>query len=203
MIYWDDPESISILKNLLNKDEVVLASGDTVLGLWGQPTQMTFERLNFIKQRSEKPYLMVIAAADKLSLFTDQLLSEKLQALIKTCWPGPVTLIFKAKTDLAPWLKNSNGTIALRVPDHEGLQKLLLYYDGLFSTSANMHTKPIPDTIGQVDPFVLEHVGEVCLERGQEEYEQNPSTILDCSNGDIKVLRLGVFDFDLIQSLIE
>lgn len=53
-------------------------------------------------------------------------------------WPGPLALlIFKAKADLPSYLKGADGTIALRIPAHAGLQQLLVDCEGLFSTSAN------------------------------------------------------------------
>ncbi len=202
MVYWNDLGSISKLQAVLDRDEIVLASGDTVLGLWGRLTQKSFETLNELKQRSGKPYLIVISSADKLEYFTHQVLSDKLKTLIKTCWPGPVTLVFKARLDLPSWMSSEDGTIALRVPDHAGLLKLLQNYDGLFSTSANVHTKSIPESIRSIDQTLIDHVAMVCLDREHELYEQNPSTILDCSAGDIKILRSGAFQIDTLHSLI-
>lgn len=203
MVYWNNQDSILMLRSVLDRDGIVLASGDTVLGLWGRLTQKSFENLNELKQRSGKPYLIVMSSADKLEHFTDQVLSEKLKTLIKTCWPGPVTLVFKARSDLAPWMVSENRTIALRVPDHVGLLKLLKHYNGLFSTSANVHTKGIPESISSVDQQLLDHVAMVCVDLEHDSYEQNPSTILDCSGGDIQVLRSGAFSIDtLLQSLI-
>src|SRR6188768_796486 len=100
MIYWNDKNTINTLHSVLTDQEVILASGDTVLGLWGNITPTVFEKLNSIKQRQDKPYLLVIGSIDKLPLFVDQKLSEQLQNLVQTCWPGPVTIIFKARQDL-------------------------------------------------------------------------------------------------------
>lgn len=79
MIYWNHPATVSILSKLLDQDAIILASGDTVLGLWGNITQVVFDKLNMIKQRYDKPYLIVIGSVDKLPLFTDQIFSQQLQ----------------------------------------------------------------------------------------------------------------------------
>lgn len=202
MIYWDDRQAIQQLQDVLNRDEIVLASGDTVLGLWGNVTQAAFEKMNQIKQRRDKPYLITIASADRLSKFIDQELNDTLQTLIETCWPGPVTLVFQARKDLAPWMKGHEGTIALRVPDHEGLAQLLPHFDGLFSTSANRHGQPIVNCMDQVDPTIVALVGKSCAQREQQCYPQSPSTILDCSSGKIQVLRSGAMSVEKLKDLL-
>lgn len=202
MIYWNGPETVQILKKVLDQDEIVLASGDTVLGLWGRVTQQVFENMNNIKERHDKPYLIVVGSIEKLSIFIDQPISQQLQNLIETCWPGPVTLIFKAKADLPDWAKSSDGTVAIRIPDHEGLLHLLKEYDALFSTSANIHTKPIPESVSTVERAILDQVGAVCIEEGQLVYPQIPSTILNVSKGTIEIIREGVIHREMLQDLI-
>jgi len=201
MIYWNDKNTVDTLKNVLDQDQIILASGDTVLGLWGNITQSAFVSLNTIKQRQKKPYLLVIGSIDKLNFFIDQTLNESLSNLVKTCWPGPVTLIFKAKKDLPNWLVSLDGTIALRIPDHQGLLKLLQHYDGLFSTSANINGGIVPDSIKNVDQIILQQVGTICLDEGQLIYPQLSSTILNCSTGTIEVVRSGSFSIDILQNL--
>lgn len=202
MIYWNRQGTVPTLKNVLDQDQVILASGDTVLGLWGKVTQSVFEKINTIKQRHDKPYLIVVGSKDKLSLFIDQPLSEQLENLIETCWPGAVTLIFKARTDLPDFMKSSDGTVAIRIPDHQGLLTLLKEYDALFSTSANIHTKPIPESVTSVDQAILNQVGAICVDEAQFVYPQIPSTILNVSNGNIEVIREGIVHSDVLRDLI-
>lgn len=202
MIYWNDVDTIQKLKETLNRGEIVLASGDTVLGLWGNVTQESFEKMNQIKQRNDQPYLITIASADRLEKFIDQPLNEKLQTLIETCWPGPVTLVFKARKNLPSWMISDQGTIALRVPDHDGLLELMQYFDGLFSTSANISGQSVINCIDQIDVSIITQVGVVCSDREQQCYSKSPSTILDCSTGDIQVLRSGAFSVEKLQDLL-
>ena len=202
MIYWDDAQSIQKIKEALKRDQIVLASGDTVLGLWGNVTYAAFEKINQIKQRHHQPYLITIASAEYLPKFIDQELNEKLQTLIETCWPGPVTLVFQARKDLPAWMVSQSGTIALRVPDHDGLLKLLSCFDGLFSSSANVHGQPISNCVDQIDASIINQVAVVCSDREQQCYSKSPSTILDCSSGDIKVLRSGAFSVEKLQDLL-
>ena len=96
----------------------------------------------------------------------------------------------------------TNGSIALRVPDHEGLLKLLPYFEGLFSTSANIHGQRVANCMDQIDPTIEQQVGIICGDREQICYSQSPSTILDCSSGKIEVLRSGAFSVEKLKDLL-
>jgi L-threonylcarbamoyladenylate synthase len=202
MIFWDDASTVQILKNALEDNQVILASGDTVLGLWANVTEQGFEHLNAIKARQDKPYLITIASAQHLHWFTDQILTEPLQTLIQTCWPGPVTLIFQARADLPSWMISAQKTVALRVPDHDGLRELLSGFDGLFSTSANLHGQSIPNCIDQIDANLQSQVSIICADREQVCYSQSPSTILDCSSGKIEVIRSGAYNLEKLKEFL-
>lgn len=197
---WNNITDIEELKRQLDDDEVILASGDTVLGLYAPLTLIGYETLNTLKQRSGKPYLVLISSPHMLPYFVDQVIDDKLQRLMDTVWPGPVTLIFKAKADLPKFIKDASGTIALRVPNHQGLKQLLISYKGLFSTSANLHTEPIPTRIDDVNPKIKEHIRAICLDDATKQ-DQVPSTILDCSSDTIKVVREGVFNRAKLQEI--
>lgn len=201
--YWDKLRDIQKMQAVLNQDKVIIASGDTVLGLLGCLSEKVYQNINMIKQRSNKPCLVVIKSAKMLSRFIDQELTLELKQLVKEVWPGPVTLIFKARADLPAFMKSLDGTIALRVPDHSGLLELLNGFDGLFSTSANIHTKAIPETIEDVDKKILLSVAGQCYDAGVSSYPVTPSTILDCSSGKVNVLRAGVELSDKVKKTIK
>lgn len=187
---WDKQEDIEQLSKALNQKEVVVTTGDTVLGLMASLTQQGYDRINEIKQRAGKPHLLLIGSKQKLSHFVDQELSKQTQQIINAAWPGPVTLIFKAKKDLPSYMKAENGTIAVRVPDHKGLLQLLQSHDGLFSTSANIHKEPVPATIDLLDYRIKEKIVATCVD-SFDALDSIPSTILDCSSGQVKVIRAG------------
>lgn len=202
VLYWNNKQNVCLVEQLLEQDQIVLASGDTVLGLLGQVSQASYDRLNGIKKRYGKPYLLLIASADKLALFIDQPMTESIKQLVTYGWPGPLTLIFKARADLPDFMKHANGTIALRVPDHAGLQTVLQACDGLFSTSANVHTACVPAQLLQVDQSILEHVAAVCVDQSDQCYDHLPSTILDCSGDAIGVVRTGAGMSEQIKKII-
>ena len=197
MLDWKNREVIEKFLQVIEHDGIVLAQSDTVLGLFGRLSQISKEKLDTIKKRNLKPYIVLIQSANLLPRFIDQQLTSDMQKIIDTYWPGPLTIIFKAKSSLPDWLQGSNGTIAMRVPDHQGLQQLLQQIDGLFTTSANISDQPLPNCYEVIDPIILEQVQLVCCTPGVL-YDGLASTILDFSSGSIKIIRQGAIQLNSI-----
>jgi len=201
-LLWSSPITVDYLENQLHKGEVVLAEGDTVLGLLADISEKGYEQLDYIKNREKKPYLLIVGDYKKALNFIEIEPGKLFQFenLMKTCWPGPVTLIFKAKRDSAVQIKSSNGNIALRVPCHSGLLKLLTKFDALFSTSANISGQPVPYNVAQVDHHVLNAVACVVLnDVTEKEGAYLPSTIIDCTGDKLMVVRQGAFEIALLK----
>lgn len=200
-LLWSGRQHPAQLARLLWADRVAITATDTVFGLLAPLTDQGFNNLNYLKNRVDKPYLVLIGDASRLSLFIDQPLSLPLRRLIVFCWPGPVTLIFRAKSTLPSFLKGPDGTIALRVPGHRGLLQLLQSFKGLFSTSANRHGKPVPFSLSDIDERLLQSVSVVVSDNGTKQMDVMPSTILDCTQGLIRVVRDGAYPINKLQTL--
>lgn len=197
MLDWNGRDNYQHLIDILQNDGVVLASSDTVLGLFAQLSEKSKKRLDAVKKRNVKPYIVLIKSAHQLHNFIDQPIDDAMQKIIDQCWPGPLTIILKAKSTLPDWLVSSQKTIAIRIPDHQGLQKLLQHFDGLFTTSANISDQPLPDRYSDVNPELLQQVQAVCCQVDKI-YDGPASTIVDFSSGSIKILRLGAVVIDSI-----
>ncbi len=179
----------------MRSGEVVVGSSDTVIGFLAPLTQEGFTALNTIKKRQEKPYLILVGSQSAVETLIEQPLSEQIKGIMARCWPGPLTLIFKAKASLPDYIKGPDGTIALRVPAHTGLQQLLAHCNGLFSTSANKAGEPVPVSFDQLDSDIKKQVKALVDDHPDEtSQEVLPSTILDCSDGTtIRVVREGAY----------
>ncbi len=195
MLSWDKKDDYRLLVDALMHDEVVLAASDTVLGLFAQLSEKSKKRLDFIKQRNLKSYIILVQSVDQISDFTDQEVDESMRSIIDQYWPGPLTIIFKAKSTLPEWMIHPQGTVAIRVPDHEGLQKILEKVGALFTTSANMSDQPVPDRYNFVNPEILNKVKFVCCNQNKI-YDGPASTIIDLSSGSIKIIRMGEIEID-------
>jgi L-threonylcarbamoyladenylate synthase len=201
-LFWDNPDTIRNVKNSLKNDEICITSTDTILGLLGNLTEKSFNAINEIKgKRNHKPYLILISDKTKLSNFINtNTLNEKILKIINTCWPGPLTIIFKAKKNLTKFLISKENTIALRCPKHMGLQRLLTYFDGLFSTSANTTNTPPPIQPENIDPQILKKISYLVIDSKKDLKQTLPSTIIDISDDkEVKVIREGTYSIKEIE----
>lgn len=195
-IYWQSPESIQLLTETLNNNEVFIGSSDTVIGLFANITSKGYQKLGQIKKRVEKPYIVLIDSPKKIFNLAELPSDKKFINFINNCWPGPVTLIFKAKENLPTFLKSSDNTIAIRIPNHPQLHKLLSHFSGLFSTSANISGEKIPQTIEEINSEIVNYVQYIVSDKNKTGLV--PSTILDCTGDRIRVIREGAY---LIEDL--
>lgn len=208
LLKWKYKEDLCLLKVSLCKNEVAIVSTDTVLGLSGALTQPAFNALTKLKgDRSNKPYLILIGSLEKLPFFLEKPIKNKqLLKLLAYCWPGPLTVVFKAKSTLPAWIASSEGTVALRCPNHDGLLTLLADFEGIYSTSANKSGKPIPESFQYVNQDILNEVSYVMLD-DEQRTEKTPSTIIDCSeladhtDGKIRVIREGKYPITELEKL--
>lgn len=199
---WSTEKIIDKLKFSLSNNLINITSTDTIPGLLANTTKESFEKLNEIKkERENKPYLILISSKEKIKCFVGKdSITPGIENLIKNCWPGPVTVIFKAKQDLPSFLKSNQNTVALRCPKHENLLKILESFDGLFSTSANISGEKSPTNISQIDEKILYKIDYIV--DNQKQYLENvlPSTIIDASKPDvIQIIRKGQYNIKIME----
>src|SRR5579871_4426196 len=149
--YWTDDSFVLAVATALKQGRVVVGTSDTVIGLLAEVSLAGFQALNAIKQRQEKPYLLLLASTQQVHDYSNQALTPALRTLMQHCWPGPLTLIMRARKNLPAYMTASDGTIALRVPHHAGLLRLLRQSGALFSTSANVTGQAVPVTLAALN----------------------------------------------------
>lgn len=121
--------------------------------------------------------------------------------LVKEFWPGPLTLVFKAQSSLMWDLGDTNGTVALRMPDHELALDLLSEVGPMAVTSANLTGQPPATTIMEAATQLGATV-TVYLDGGPSG-ESQPSTIVDCTRESAVILREGAITADQLDRILE
>ncbi|MBU1008034.1 L-threonylcarbamoyladenylate synthase [Candidatus Dependentiae bacterium] len=216
-LFWGNLTDRSRLIESLKNNEVSIVSTDTVYGFLGNVTLESYDRICFLKNcPTWRPFLILIASPDqesmeeRLSRFVDLgSVSNRIVSFLSRCWPGPVTAIFKAKPGLPDFLVSEDGTIALRCPDHDGLQAILPAFEGLFSTSANRTGRPVPEKLSRVSPEIFEQVAytvvDVVDELDGEIAKREPSSIIDFSGHDDlwRVVREGAYSIEKLKEIYE
>ena len=133
--------------------------------------------------------MVLIGSPHEIQHFVSDAKNLHIENIISKFWPGPLTLVMSAKKELPSFMKSINNTIALRVPDHEGLLTILKNFKGLFSTSANKSNESIPKTIEEINPEFLEKIFYITNDAASK--NKLPSTILDVTSLPFKLIREG------------
>jgi L-threonylcarbamoyladenylate synthase len=123
------------------------------------------KRIFKLKDRPLSQSLSILISRPEVALEIADF-KEKDLDILKKIWPGPWTLITKAKVQLAQGGVGPDGTVALRCPDHGiALELLRTAGDTLAVSSANYSGGKSPVRFEEVDPEILEKV-DTALDAG-------------------------------------
>jgi L-threonylcarbamoyladenylate synthase len=128
-------------------------------------------------------------------------ISSKAEILIKTFWPGPLTLIFQCSEIVPDVTVADLDTIALRMPNHDAALALIRASNcPIAAPSANLAGKPSPTTAkhvlhdleGRIDAVL--DAGPTCI--GVE------STVLDMTVDPPLILRPGGTPYEALERVL-
>lgn len=126
------------------------------------------------------------------------------RALLGAFWPGPLTIVVTSQPSLAWDLGETNGTVAIRMPDDETALALLGAVGPMAVTSANLTGRPPATTAAEAQEQLGASVA-VYLDGGPVEPTAGTglaSTILDCTGLEAVTLREGALSRDAIDEVI-
>lgn len=181
---------------------VVVYPTDTLYGLGADPNNLSAVRRLFeIKGRqSVQPILLLIRDASEVRNWAVEV-STQAEDLMEKFWPGPLTLVFKARAEVLPDLTAGAGTIGLRVPGSALTRELLRFLGtALTGTSANLSGGPSPRTAKEAAASVGNRV-DLILDGG-DAASGRPSTVVDVSAGRPNVVREGEIPLRKILSWV-
>lgn len=138
---------------LLKRGEVVAIPTETVYGLAGDAqNEAALHNIFSTKQRpANNPLIVHIASVAQVDDFASEF-PPLAQKLAQAFWPGPFTLILKAKPTVSSVVRAGEPTVALRVPAHPLTLKLLQESGlALAAPSANRYTQLSPTTAAHVE----------------------------------------------------
>jgi len=186
------PEPVFLkCREVISAGGVIAFPTDTFYGLGVDPANpAAVEKLFEIKGRQQdQPIMLLLADRSEVQNWVQEI-TPQAEALMRKFWPGPLTLVFRSRSDVLPGLTAGKGTIGLRVPGNEMTRELLRFLGhALTGTSANRSGRPSPRTaeeaaveIGDLIDLILD---------GGETAGDKPSTIVDVSSGSPRVVREG------------
>lgn len=185
-------------KQVLSQHGTIVFPTDTVYGVAADAFDpISISKLYEIKERPQDKALPVLIG-DISQLATLVLyVSEQVQHIAESFWPGALTLILPKGPDLPSEL-SPYPTIGVRMPDLDFTLSLLKQTGPLATTSANLSGGPNPTTVKDVRDQ-LEDRPDLILDGGATPGPM-ASTVLDVSGKGVKVLRQGPITLEAIES---
>ena len=198
------PNEIRKAAEILKAGGVIGYPTETVYGLGGLARRAdVVSRIRRLKGRQAgKPMLILIPdEASIASLSDSDHLSTDVQGLMKQFWPGPLTLVFKAKEGLPPNLTGGRDGIGIRVSSDPICQQLFRECPfPIISTSANPSGQSPARSAGEVERYFGDHL-DMILDGGIRS-QGMPSTVIDTRSIPMTLVREGAISISHIQSCI-
>jgi L-threonylcarbamoyladenylate synthase len=183
-------QAFSRCRQIIASGGVIIYPTDTFYGLGADPgNKAAVQRLFLLKGRKgDQPILLLLADASAVDQWAAEI-PARAEALMNRFWPGPLTLVFKARSGIIPDLTANTGTIGLRVPGNPLTRNLLQYLGcALTGTSANLSGRPEPRSAEEA--AAIADLVDAILDGGPSTGDK-PSTVIDVSAGDVRVIREG------------
>lgn len=186
-----EADKIRMIAGVLQGEGVMAFPTDTVYGLGANCfAKSAIQRIFQLKGRkSSKPLSVLISDKSMIQSLADEIPSL-FWVLTEKFWPGPLTLILKASSDLPKEMIGPGESVGIRLPDILWLQRLI--DDVAFpitATSANISGENEID-----DPHRIKDIfcGRIDLiVDGGKTGGILPSTVVDLSSPRPKILREG------------
>ncbi len=200
----NEKEALKIATRLLREGEVVVFPTDTVYGIGGDAFQrIAVRQIYEVKQRPpDKALPVFIAEVSDLNLVANvRRISDEIWLFLERFWPGALTVVLPKAPPIFEEVTAGTDTIAVRIPDHSVCLDLVrMVGRPLAVTSANVSGQPTPQRAHEVArqfnwqlPIVLDgglSPGEI------------PSTIVDFTTSQPRILRQGVLPFEMLREAL-
>ncbi len=195
-----NPDATKTVAEIIEKGGVTAFPTDTVYGIGcAVNNAAAIQQLYKIKERDAlKAIPVLIGSLDQMDAIASDFNSQA-RILAETFWPGALTIVIKKNQNL-PQDLSSYPTVGIRMPAHDWLLDLIQKCGPLAATSANISGGPNPTT-AQAVLEQLEGRIELIIDGG-ECPGGIPSTVVDCSQEQPKILREGGIHSDEIMDIL-
>ena len=176
---------------VLRKGGIILYPTDTVWGIGCDATnEEAVARIYALKQSENKKSMLVLCgSADMVVRYVDKApaIAYEVMELSET----PLTAILPGARGVAANLIPEEGTLGVRIPDHEFCSRMLRKFGRpIVSTSANISGEETPKTLAETDRRIVEGVDYVVDPRCEGKATHRPSSIIAFGEGgEVKIIR--------------
>ena len=195
---------IDELAEILNNDGVISIPTDTVYGVCARiNSQKAFDNLVNAKHRPANKSFPVLCL-DEEQIESIAIVNEKAQKLIRAFLPGPMTIVLKKKKEAFEYINNAgertSDELAIRILPLEFIKELIKKVGSpLFLSSANLSGQEVCKTLEEIEEVFPNIDGIV---KGEVSFGK-ASTIVDCTNEEIKIQREGPISKEQIMEVLK
>ena len=193
-------EVATILKN----DGVISVPTDTVYGICARiNSSKAYRNLVKVKHRPATKSFPVLCK-DLEQIESIAIVDDNALKLIKAFMPGPITLVLNKRPDVFSYINNAGARetdeLAIRMAPTPFLKELIKEVGSpLFLTSANKSGKDVCKSLDEIEIECPTIDGMVM---GDVSFGE-ASTIIDCTDNDIKIQRQGPISEDEIMKALK
>ncbi len=196
-----DAKKRELIVGDLKNGKIMIYPTETVYGIGCDAFNDTaVNRIFEIKKRPLSKSLIVLI--EDIEMVKELVVEIKPVAkeLIMAFWPGPLTMIFKAKSGINKLLTGKTGTIALRQSPYPLLESIFEdFHHPIVSTSANISNEKPAASIQDIPTFITDKV-DLIIDGGR--INNIPSTVIDVTDNKIVYVREGVVKKTSIERLL-
>jgi L-threonylcarbamoyladenylate synthase len=178
---------------VIKKGQVIIYPTDTVYGLGVNALdEKAVKKIFEIKGRDfNKPISIIVKSIEMAKEMAN--FGKDIEKILEKILPGPVTVILYKKKILPNILTGGSKKIGLRVPDYKFTQILMENLDfPITTTSANISGEPSSGNIKDIlNQFKNQKSKPVLILDAGTLPEKQPSTVLDLTGPEPKILRTG------------
>lgn len=184
-------QEVEATVEVLRKGGIILYPTDTVWGIGCDATnEESVARIYALKRSENKKSMLVLCgSADMAVRYVNR--APGIAFEVQEMATSPLTLILPGATGVAPNLIPEEGTLGIRIPDHEFCRELLRQFNRpIVSTSANISGEPTPKRLPEITREIIDGVDYVVNPRFEGHPTGKPSSIIAFTEeGGVKIIR--------------
>ena len=193
-----DENGISKIVKSYENGEIIAFPTDTVYGLGCDPFKKdTIAQIYELKKRDGKKRFPILGIS-KVELKKIVEFSADAEKISDRFWPGQVTMLLPIKKEISQKIE-SDGKLAVRVPDNECVLTILKKCKLIIGTSANISGEK---SILNAYELKIKLPKVDILVDGGKIVSQGESTIIDFVDGKLKMIREGSVSKKEIEDIL-
>lgn len=202
-IYPENPSQRAIdqVVKCLQDGGIIIYPTDTIYGIGCDIFKpKSVERITEILGDKKKKNAMTFICSDlsNLSDYTKPI-PNNIFKVMKKVLPGPFTFILEANNNVPKLLQSNKKTVGIRVPNNNIIREIVRQLGHpILSTSVKDDDEVIEYT---TDPELIhekyDRMVDIVIDGGYG--DNTPSTVVDCTSGDIEIVRKGKGDISILQ----